>query len=208
MPLNIPYIPSSNDIPAEAAHINISSNNWAAHFPYAPHAEAFLWHSGQFLHIVYRIDEEYVAGVVEADNGKVFTDSCAEFFIAFDNNGYYNIEANCTGKILMSHRRARKVDVNYLTPVLLSQIKRTPSLGSATFNCRKANGPWELRLDIPVNVFFKHNITDLRGVEANANVYKCGDNLPQPHYLSWSPINTPEPNFHCPDFFAPVRFMA
>ena len=34
-----------------------------------------------------------------------------------------------------------------------------------------------------------------------ANFYKCGDKTAHPHYLSWSPIDTPKPDFHRPDFF-------
>ena len=38
------------------------------------------------------------------------------------------------------------------------------------------------------------------------NVYKCGDNLSQPHFLSWQPIHTDKPNFHVPQFFGEVEF--
>jgi hypothetical protein len=34
-----------------------------------------------------------------------------------------------------------------------------------------------------------------------ANFYKCGDKTAHPHYLSWSPIETPKPDFHRPEFF-------
>ena len=34
-----------------------------------------------------------------------------------------------------------------------------------------------------------------------ANFYKCGDKTAHPHYLSWSPIDTPKPDFHRPEFF-------
>ncbi len=33
------------------------------------------------------------------------------------------------------------------------------------------------------------------------NFYKCGDKLPQPHWLSAFPIDTDIPNFHRPDCF-------
>ncbi|WP_262895053.1 carbohydrate-binding family 9-like protein, partial [Parabacteroides distasonis] len=25
-----------------------------------------------------------------------------------------------------------------------------------------------------------------------------------PHFVSWSPIDLPEPNFHCPEFFGEI----
>ena len=33
------------------------------------------------------------------------------------------------------------------------------------------------------------------------NFYKCADETMNPHFVSWSPIDLPEPNFHCPEFF-------
>ena len=38
------------------------------------------------------------------------------------------------------------------------------------------------------------------------NLYKCGDSLARPHYLSWQPVATPHPDFHRPEFFKPVLF--
>ena len=34
-----------------------------------------------------------------------------------------------------------------------------------------------------------------------ANIYKCGDKTAHPHFLSWSPVGTPSPDFHRPEFF-------
>ena len=33
------------------------------------------------------------------------------------------------------------------------------------------------------------------------NLYKCGDKTAWPHFLSWAPIGTPAPDFHCPAYF-------
>ncbi|MDE6137165.1 MAG: hypothetical protein K2F97_06800, partial [Muribaculaceae bacterium] len=38
-------------------------------------------------------------------------------------------------------------------------------------------------------------------VEMRGNFYKCASATSQPHYLSWNPIDTPEPDFHRPEFF-------
>ena len=44
------------------------------------------------------------------------------------------------------------------------------------------------------------------GLHVKGNVYKCGDMLPHPHFLSFFPINLPKPDFHRPDFFGDVVF--
>ena len=44
------------------------------------------------------------------------------------------------------------------------------------------------------------------GDTIKANFYKCGDDMPQKHYLSWHPIRIEKPNFHRPDHFGTLIF--
>lgn len=180
--------------------------NWVKEYPYHPEVNVKLWHNNTSLFVQYEVNEEYVAALTSKDNGEVWKDSCVEFFISFDNNGYYNIESNCIGKILMSHRQGRKINVEYATPEILGSIKRNSSLGNKTFKCRKDSEPWKLTLQIPVTAFFKHKLNGLEGVNARFNIYKCGDNLPNPHFVSLFPISTAHPDFHCPEFFGDISF--
>ena len=39
-----------------------------------------------------------------------------------------------------------------------------------------------------------------------ANLYKCGDKLCSPHFLSWSKVELEKPNFHSPQFFGELTF--
>ncbi len=41
-------------------------------------------------------------------------------------------------------------------------------------------------------------------VELMGNFYKCADRTSSPHFLSWAPISTPEPDFHRPEFFSKI----
>ena len=36
------------------------------------------------------------------------------------------------------------------------------------------------------------------------NFYTCADDPEAPHFVRWSPINLPTPNFHCPEFFVVI----
>ena len=101
----VPYIKNGDKEPAE---VKLQCVNWPVDFPYAPEVKVKLWHDGDNFHIEYEVDEEQVAALAESDNGEVWKDSCAEFFISFDDKGYYNLESNCIGKILLSHRKGRK----------------------------------------------------------------------------------------------------
>ena len=79
----------------------------------------------------------------------------------------------------------------------LSAIDSSPSGG---------NIHWELLLIIPVDIFIYHELDSLRSKFCRANFYKCGDKLPEPHFISWSAIHSPEPDFHLPDFFGELYF--
>lgn len=194
-----------NGIPEKALKLSLSNINWKE-FPYKPEVNVTLWHDGETLFLNFEVEEDYVAALAQHDNEKVSKDSCVELFITFGQEGYYNLEANCIGTILMSHRKSRKEDVIYASPEILSKIKRLPSLGGKSFDCMSQQGKWELLLAIPADVFFLDQISSFQGLKAKCNIYKCGDNLPVPHYLSWKPILTESPDFHRPEFFADIEF--
>jgi hypothetical protein len=59
---------------------------------------------------------------------------------------------------------------------------------------------------VPISAFFLHKLSGFDGMTATGNVYKCGDNLPVPHFISWNPITTENPDFHRPDFFGQMKF--
>ena len=180
--------------------------NWSSDYPYHPEVKVELWHNNDSLFVHYEVTEDYVAAKAKEDNGEVWKDSCVELFISFDNKGYYNIESNCIGKILMSHREGRKINVEYASPEILNGIKRLPSLGEDVIALRKDPTPWEMTLEIPASTFFKHNFIGFQGIKARCNIYKCGDELPNPHFISLFPIQTEKPDFHRPEYFGDIYF--
>lgn len=58
---------------------------------------------------------------------------------------------------------------------------------------------WSLLVVIPLDLI------GLEGCEfpvtMRGNFYKCADLTTVPHYLSWSPVGTPSPDFHRPEYF-------
>jgi hypothetical protein len=65
---------------------------------------------------------------------------------------------------------------------------------------------WELTAAIPVSSFVHSSISSLQGAGCNANFYKCGDLLSDPHFVAWSNIESAAPNFHLPEYFGSVEF--
>lgn len=183
----------------------IACNNWPEEYPYAPEVGFRMFHNGEKLFLRFEVRERYTMGLVEEDNGEVWTDSCVEFFLALDDTGYYNFETSCNGRMLLAFRK-QKPDPVYAPQEVLDSVERISTLGRECFAEREGDNRWSVTLAIPAGALFLHNLHSWCGVEARMNLYKCGDNLTKPHFLSWKPIDAPEPNFHLPVFFKTVKF--
>lgn len=181
--------------------------NWPEAFPYAPQVEFRMFHTGEWLLLRFDVAEQYTMARVTQDNGRSWTDSCVEFFISPDGKEYYNFETTCAGRLLLAWHRSRH-EAEQAPQEVLQAVKRFTSLPfGQTFEERVGDNHWSLTLAIPPRALFRHALNDWSGLQASANLYKCGDELSQPHFLSWSPIRTEKPDFHRPEFFAPIRFV-
>lgn len=184
----------------------ISCVNWKNEFPSAPQVSFKMAHNGTHLFLQFFVEEDEILAKTEEDNGPVWTDSCVEFFISFDDSGYYyNMESSCIGKVLLGYRQNRN-DVVHGSKETMQLIKRYPSLGNKPFDKKKGNFEWNLLLVVPTEAFWQSNIKDFSGLEVRANAYKCGDNLSVPHFLTWKPIDNKTPDFHLPQFFHHLKF--
>lgn len=208
--LSIPKISApgitAQEIPAllskQCVNYNKVDNvNWPKEFPYCPGMKFGIAHTDEAFLLHYRVEEQSTRAVAVKDNDSVWEDSCAEFFISPAGDGlYYNIECNCAGTLLLGVGEGRN-NRELASPDITGQIDRWITLGRTPFATKEQPAKWELALLIPFAVFFRHRITSLDGCKLKGNFYKCGDKLPIPHFVSWSPIGTPQPDFHCPQFF-------
>lgn len=183
----------------------IACCNWPAEFPYAPRVGFRMFHTGELLWLRFDVEERYTKAEVAEDNGRVWTDSCVEFFLALDDTGYYNFETTCAGRLLMAFRKERE-HPTHAAQAVLDTIRRYPSLGTANFPERTGDNRWSLTLAIPPQALFRHELRSWAELTATMNLYKCGDELSHPHFLSWRPIENPKPDFHLPRFFANAEF--
>ena len=203
------YLPEgfkASDIPELFAEEHIAFEkidivDWPEKFPYKPTVEFALAHTGTSILIDYRVVEKTSRAAAGEDLGKVWEDSCVEFFSSPDGKVYYNLECNCIGKVLLAKGESRH-DRQPAPAEVLAKIERWASLGDKPFAEKKA-GPWEVCLIVPAEAL---NLKSFDGLELKANFYKCGDLLETPHFLSYAPIDTPEPDFHRPEFFIPISF--
>ncbi len=180
--------------------------NWPE-YPAKPGVRFKIAYSGDEIYLKYFVREpEVLARYTRDEDSKPWTDSCVEFFvIPGDDDIYYNIEMNCIGFGLMNggpvgqrHRFGEDVT---------SQIRRRSTLPARAIDpAQTGDFEWSLTMAVPVGLFSLSPVAPLKGRTLPANFYKCGDDLPTCHFLSWSPIDFPKPSFHQPAFFGEIYF--
>lgn len=172
---------------------------WREAFPYAPYATFKIVHSADYIGLYYAVEENFVKAQAIRANENVWEDSCVEFFISLDNKQtYYNFEFNVLGTGLIGYGPSVKAERNRLSA---EKIDTVATLTQVV----KHNGEkkWEIYLIIPKTLFAIENFD---GNTFHGNFYKCGDGLPNPHFIAWNTIDHPSPNFHLPQFFGDLDF--
>jgi len=180
---------------------------------FMPRAQAKVIYDDNFLYVIFRVEEKYVKAVETHNNGKVWEDSCVEFFVTPDGDiskGYFNFEINCIGTILNFHQT--RLDVNSV-PVdqsLIAAMEITPSLPKGKPIDPEIPGltTWTMEYRVPYALLEKYHpvIKPAPGVKWRANFYKCAEANSNPHWLTWSLVRNPTPQFHLPEYFGILEF--
>ena len=183
----------------------INTVNWPG-YKNTPVVKFKIAYSSTELYIKYSVTENFVKAEYTKPNEAVYTDSCVEFFVTPVSDGpYFNFEFNAIGTCLMQSGVSRNAR-EFGEAELNKSIRKLSSLGTASFSERTGEQSWELVIAIPLEIIFGRTDPVLSGRIIRANFYKCGDGLSQPHYLSWNPISTEQPDFHRPEFFGVLEF--
>ncbi|MEN6322019.1 MAG: carbohydrate-binding family 9-like protein [Proteiniphilum sp.] len=177
----------------------IDQVNWENDFPKILPVTVKVAHDGERLYLYYQVTGEAVRAANTEDFGSVWEDSCVEFFMQREGETVYrNFECNILGALLAAHHETREKSTPLKNEVPL--ITRKGSICHRYEQGRQVSD-WTLFLEIPKQAMGFAAHESLAGQKIRANFYKCGDKTPEPHFLSWSPIELPKPNFHVPQFF-------
>jgi hypothetical protein len=175
-------------------------------FAYKPDATFAIAHHNDCIFLKYFIKEKSIRALHRKTNDPVFQDSCVEFFISFDNDQeYYNLEFNCIGTCLLGFGRGKTARA-LVGEEQIQKIRRHALIKSWNEDGSTLNS-WELTMTIPLEVFAFHSIASLTGRSCKVNFFKCGDELPEPHFLAWKNIESSSPNFHLPEYFGTMMFI-
>ena len=175
--------------------------NWEA-FSYRPEVKFRIAHSNNQIWLKFYVKEENVLAHRAETNSATHKDSCLEFFIDPQQDGnYYNFEFNCIGVTHLAYGPGRGKREFIDPKTIQDQIKIESTLGNQPFDEKKGGHTWEMTIVIPAAVFTHDKGLKFKGSATNANFYKCGDDTSEPHFLSWNPVGTDQPDFHQPTFF-------
>lgn len=181
----------------------IDNVNWKE-YQYKPDVRFKIAYTKDVLLLKYSINERSARAIETKPNGKVWEDSCCEFFCSFIEGSYYNFETNCIGTQLLGWRTLNNPPIHASSETIKS-IKTYSTLADESFELMTGDLKYEITLIIPAKAFFRDEIELKKGMSFKANFYKCGDKTPNPHFLSWNRINSAKPNFHLPEFFAELE---
>ena len=180
------------------ARFDVQCANWPETFPYTPFCGGRVARTKEALVVDFRVSGLDLRAQNTEDNGRQWEDSCVEVFIQDPEKAdYYNFEINALGKVLACYGPVREGRTRR-PEEQMKKILRFAHLEGGPLD-KEGVQTWRVGVVIPFELIgvdpgnLPHSI--------RANFYKCGDKTAHPHYLSWSPIDTPKPDFHRPEFF-------
>jgi hypothetical protein len=171
---------------------------WSDRFPTNCKTHAALGWESALLKLEFSVQEDQIRAL-ETDPCLVHQDSCVEFFFSLPGEEkYYNIEVNPVGVLLIA-QGAGRTNRQDLTPAYRKSILVDGSfVAERPFDV--SGSSWTIELRIPREIFGCKNWDSLAD-KPTGNLFKCGDGLTRPHYLSWAPLTSVDPDFHRPGDF-------
>jgi hypothetical protein len=208
--VNIPYLNGFDNLHTVediAKVLDAHERRPIAHAPWSagakqPEVSFALAYGKDDIYLKYYVKEHTLKAEYNNFNDPVFEDSCVEFFIAFDDDAsYYNLEFNYMGTSRAQYGQ-HKNGRTFIPVDLLKTIRHQTLVKSNVVG----NTQWELTLCIPKTIFKFHPALSLEQSKAKVNLFKCGDGLPEPHFLCWNKVEAQQPEFHLISFFKEITF--
>jgi hypothetical protein len=176
-----------------------------------PVVEARLLWDEESLHVIFRVRDRWVRAVVSEPQGPVCTDSCVELFFspqADAAGGYFNVEVSCGGTTLFQHQLGRGRSCRRMTDADVASLAVEHTLPARVEPEIQEPTEWLVRYRVPYATIAAWTpvARPAAGAVWRANLYKCADDTSHPHWLTWAPVDRPEPDFHRPEFFGTLLF--
>lgn len=179
------------------------------HFPFT---QAKVAYDNTAIYVIFRVEDRYVRAVAEKNQGPVYMDSCVEFFFTPGTDiekGYFNLEMNCGGTMLFHHQMKPRTDQTWIIEDHIREVAVAHTMPQIVDPEMVGDTTWIVEYRIPFSILSEYHNFPVPGAGTvwKANFYKCADKTSHPHWLTWSPVDFPRPNFHLPQFFGKLEFQ-
>lgn len=212
--LQVPYIADLdflntdaifNRLETSGERYTIESVNWKEQYPYHPLTTFTIAHSDKYLYVNFFVRCNYLRAMNFRTNDPVDEDSSVGLFIGRDDEDcYYSFYINCIG-VIKAARNCPDKERELLDKKVIEQIAVLPSCGTRPFQEVEGLFTWDVLVAVPLELLgVKY---DGEKVELRGNFYKCASGSSQPHFVSWSPVDTATPDFHQPKSFGKIVLM-
>lgn len=188
----------------------IPISNFMGDIPaFRPVVKAKMMYDQDYLYLIYKVDDRHVRIQNDKFNSSVSTDACVEFFFSPDKDWplwYFNVEINAGGTALMAFhkdgKRTNMVEEDFKDVLIAHTLPRKLD--------QEISEPitWFLEFKLPLKLLKKYSSISQpeKGVKWKANFYKTSSRSTNPHYLTWSKVHNPKPQFHLPQYFGTLIF--
>lgn len=170
-----------------------------------------LLYDDEHIYGIFLVKDKYVQCLIQETNGHVSGDSCVEFFFSPDVSNplfYFNLEINCGGIPLMQYVTVPRKEFVFLEVEEIKKVEIAHSLPQKVFPEIEEETSWTIEFKLPFEVLQQYAPIShpQKGLIWKANFYKTASTTSNPHYLTWSHVDNPKPDFHLPQFFGVLEF--
>jgi hypothetical protein len=176
-----------------------------------PKTEVKIAYDDLAIYLIFRVEDRYVRSIASRHQDPVCGDSCVEFFFTPGSDvskGYFNLEMNCGGILLFHFNSGIRTGTIEIPGIDCEKIVKAHSLPRITDPEIQEPVTWTVEYSIPIALLRRYCEVSMPKPHAlwRANFFKCADNTSHPHWLTWSPVDCPKPNFHLPQSFGVLEF--
>ncbi len=178
---------------------------------HCPKTQVKIAYDDAAIYVIFRVEDRYVRAVAPEHDGKIWCDSCVEFFFTPGRDvdrGYFNLEMNCGGTMLLHFQKEPRKNSIHIPLSKIRKIQIAHTLPKIVDPEIEKPVTWTVEYRLPIAILEQYCRVDrpAPGTVWRANFYKCGEDTSHPHWLTWSPIEIHD--FHRPEEFGVMQFQS